>query len=444
MDNQLAYMDQGSFLGLRALGRQPLIQFVWIYDRDVDVEALQRFHNSLGRGLLGRRIERSPLPFGRHRWVAEPVSATLDIAAVAQPRDEVWDWADVRLHCPIDPEKGPSWHLGIQPLTPGGAAVSLVVSHSVADGRAVSLAVSDAVQGNRRDLGYPLPGSRTLRRSVGQDVAATARSLPDVARGLAAAVRTARAEAASKDRRFAPRRSTALTLGGDDAIALPTATAWVDLDRWDRQAESLGGSSNSLFLGLVARLALVLGRVDGAGRVALALPVSDRVEGDTRANALTVVKISVDPAIVTGTLAEIRRELSAALSALPDTSKDLLAAMAMAPFTPRSLLRRLEKVAADLNNDIGCSNLGDCDPGINRPDGTDADWMVARSIESPVTPAVLDRMRGYLFAGAGRVHGRAFVSIGAWVPGGPNSKQHLRESLGRALSDMGLTGIPRV
>ena len=100
----------------------------------------------------------------------------------------------------------------------------------------------------------------------------------------------------------------------------------------------------------------------------------------------------------------------------------------------------MEVVVGDLSDDVGCSNLGDCDPAVNRPDGTDADQMVARAIESTITPAVLDRMRGYLFAGAGRVNGRIFISVGAWVPGGSNSKRQLREWLGQAVSDFGLTG----
>ena len=56
VDNTLAYIDQGSFLALRALGRGPLIQFTWIYDRAVDLDGLRRFHANLGFGLLGRRI----------------------------------------------------------------------------------------------------------------------------------------------------------------------------------------------------------------------------------------------------------------------------------------------------------------------------------------------------------------------------------------------------
>ena len=81
VDNTLAYIDQASFLGLRALGRGPLIQFTWVYDRPVDIDGLRRFHRNLGHGLLGRLVERSPLPFGRHRWVASTGPVDLDIAA---------------------------------------------------------------------------------------------------------------------------------------------------------------------------------------------------------------------------------------------------------------------------------------------------------------------------------------------------------------------------
>lgn len=62
VDSTLAYIDQGSFLGLRALGRGPLAQYGWIYEHPVDLDAVRRFHHNLGHGLLGRRVERSPLP----------------------------------------------------------------------------------------------------------------------------------------------------------------------------------------------------------------------------------------------------------------------------------------------------------------------------------------------------------------------------------------------
>src|ERR1700722_10257871 len=151
VSNTLDYMDQASFRGLQVLGRAPLMQFIWIYDR-VNIDGLRRFQRNLGHGLLGRLIECSPLPFGRHRWVSAPGPADLDVAAQDRDRSEVWTWADERICLPIDPENGPAWRLGVQPLTDGGAAVSLVASHSVADAIGLSLSIADAAKGIKRDL----------------------------------------------------------------------------------------------------------------------------------------------------------------------------------------------------------------------------------------------------------------------------------------------------
>ena len=144
VDNTIDYMDQASFLGLRARGRDPLIQWCWIYGHGVDIEALRRFHRNLGGGLLGRRIERSPLPFGRHRWVAWPGPEDIEIASSARPRSDVRVWANEQAARPIDPELGPSWRLAVLPLDEGGAAVTLIVSHTVADGGGAVVAVSEA------------------------------------------------------------------------------------------------------------------------------------------------------------------------------------------------------------------------------------------------------------------------------------------------------------
>ena len=112
-DNRLAFFDQATFLSLRATGREQLMQIVWIYEHAVDFDRLRRTYRNGGYGLLGRRIERSPLPFGRHRWVSavgQPLG--IDIAECARPRAEVSDWADERAQLPIDPEWGPGWHAG--------------------------------------------------------------------------------------------------------------------------------------------------------------------------------------------------------------------------------------------------------------------------------------------------------------------------------------------
>src|ERR1700754_828997 len=135
MDNRLSFTDQLLFLGQRATGQELVMQAVWIYEHPVDLDGLRRFHHNFGYGLFGRRIERSPLPFGRHRWVsALGPQSELDIAESPRPRSELSDWADERAQLPIDPEGGSAWHVGVQPMTDGSAAVSLVLSHCLSDG----------------------------------------------------------------------------------------------------------------------------------------------------------------------------------------------------------------------------------------------------------------------------------------------------------------------
>ncbi len=168
------------------------MQVVWVYEHAIDFDGLRRFHHNLGYGLLGRRIERSPLPFARHRWVLDRGPSDIDIAECARPRAELSDWADERSQLPVDPEWGPGWHLGVLPLTDGSTAVSLVASHYLLDGIGLIVALVEAILGNTRDLGYPPPRSRTRLRAVVQDARQTARDAPEVARALVAAAKLAR------------------------------------------------------------------------------------------------------------------------------------------------------------------------------------------------------------------------------------------------------------
>ena len=191
-DNRLALLDQAFFAGHRAAGQNEVMQCVWVYEHAVDFDGLRRFHHNLGYGLLGRRIERSPLPFGRCRWVSDPGPSDIDIAECARPRAELSDWADERSQLPTDAEWGPSWHLGVLPVTDGSTAVSLVASHYVVDGLGFAVAVADAVLGNTRDLGYPPPRSRPRLRAVVQDARQTARDAPQATRALVEAAKLAR------------------------------------------------------------------------------------------------------------------------------------------------------------------------------------------------------------------------------------------------------------
>ncbi len=80
MSNVLDLFDQTVFVGERATGATNLLQCVWVYNRAIDIDGLRRFHHHLQHGRLSRRIERSPLPFGRHRWVSPSGQSELEIA----------------------------------------------------------------------------------------------------------------------------------------------------------------------------------------------------------------------------------------------------------------------------------------------------------------------------------------------------------------------------
>ncbi|MFI2842097.1 hypothetical protein [Mycolicibacterium sp. PDY-3] len=117
-DNTLAYIDQASFLGLRALGRGPIVQTVWVYDRSVDIDGLRRLRRELGHGLLGRRIERSVLPFGRHRWVSDTSAPTLDLSVQEISRSQVGTGPTAGWPCPSIPNaaQGGGWRSSRCPM----------------------------------------------------------------------------------------------------------------------------------------------------------------------------------------------------------------------------------------------------------------------------------------------------------------------------------------
>ncbi|MFV0495911.1 hypothetical protein [Mycobacterium sp.] len=446
MDNRLAHMDQVSFLGLRALGYGTLAQVVWTYNRAVNIEVLRRFHRNLGHGLLGRRIERSPLPFARDRWVTSRGPTDIDIARTSLPRAEANAWAYERACEPADPEFGPGWHLGVQPLDDGGAAVSLVVSHTLVDGLGICEVIAHAARGETRDLGYPPPGARSRRQALLQDARLTVASAPELGRALAAMVRLGlreRRELASSVAAAPPAPGPASRgRPGDGPAVVPTLAAYIDVEDWDACARRLGGTSNSLFAGLAARLGVRMGRRLPDGAVTLAFPVGERVEDDTRGNALTFASITIDPTDAAADLGEIRRELKRALIELMANTNELLAPLPLASMTPKWLARRL--VGAGLGSaalPIGCSNLGRLDPALYRPDGTDADYAYGRLIEPAISARALESMGGQLFVASGRGPRQVFLTVVAYQPGRPNSTGELREQVSATFAEFGLTAV---
>src|SRR6188472_4529030 len=148
MSNVLDLVDQTAFLGERATKATNLLQVVWVYNRAIDIDGLRDFHDQLRQGRLSRRIERSPLPFGRHRWVSPSDQPELEIVATPRPRAEFDAWLNEQANTPLDAEHGPGWHLAMLPFTDGGTGVSLVASHCLTDGVGLSEAVAAAACGD--------------------------------------------------------------------------------------------------------------------------------------------------------------------------------------------------------------------------------------------------------------------------------------------------------
>jgi hypothetical protein len=440
MSNVLGLFDQTYFTGERVTGATGILQCVWVYDRAIDIDGLRRFHQHLQRGRLSRRIERSPLPFARYRWVAAGGQSDLEIVENPRPREEFDAWLSGQANnAVLDAEHGPEWHLAVLPFTDGGAGVSLVISHSLTDGVGLCEALADAASGRHDPIDWPAAGSRPRWRALREDARQTVRDIPDIGRAVVAAAKMAR-RGVGRSTAPVPTRPHATLAEADEAITMPTATIFVDADEWDARARSLGGTSNSLLAALAARLAQRMGRASADGLVALDMPVNERTPGDTRANAVTNIEFTVNPALATTNLREIRAATKQAILRRHEVPDERWVLLPLVPLLPQWLLKRMAGVAAGSATSAVASNLGEINPAAFRADGTDADCFAAKSACPGMTKALMHRTGGMLALLAGRVHQKVFVSVAGYQPGGSNSNGELRRALASVLRDFSLAG----
>ncbi len=438
MKDVLDLADQTLFLGERATGATSLLQCVWVYDHAIDIGGLREFHRHLGKGRLSRRIERSPLPFGRHRWVAPNDRCALEIVGTPRRRDEVDAWLDEQGTKRPDAEHGPGWHLAVLPLTDGGAAVSLVTTHCLTDGVGLCEALADAACGRDDAIGWPAAAARRRWQALREDARQTAHDTGDVGRAISAAIRMLRqgrdaVQAAPAGKPPAP------PTAGNDRITLPMTTFFVNADEWDTRARALGGTSNALLAGLAARLAQRVGRVAADGSVNVGMPRNERTPGDTRANAVTNVDVTLSPSAISTDLREIRAVIKDALIRHQDVPDERWALLPLVPLIPKPVFRRLISVVTGGATTVVSSNLGALDPAVNRPDGGDAHYFAMRSVYPGVTSATMHRTNGALALLSGRVHGQVFVSVLGYQLGRRNSNEDLRQAISGVLGDFSLT-----
>jgi len=161
------------------------------YRRIAHLQRKSRYGTARGAG-----VERSPLPFGRHRWVVGGQSPDIDLSAGPAAR------ATASATGSSSARESRSTRSGDRPFTSaccrwttGGTAISLVASHCAADGLGLATAIAEAVKGESRDFRSParathvaggVPCQRTRRRpSIARRDPRTDRHSADLAAALA-------------------------------------------------------------------------------------------------------------------------------------------------------------------------------------------------------------------------------------------------------------------
>lgn len=443
-DNRLNYFDQIALELFAVTGRRQLMQAVWIYEHPVDIEGLKVFARRFGSGLMGRLVERSALPFARPRWVSVPgPHGEIAVGEKCLPREELMDWVEEQAKRPVHPVDGPGWVLGVQSLSDGATAVSIVFSHCLVDGGGLVLTVHNAVAGSPADFGYPPPKSKSCAAGFFGDLWDTAREIPA---GLRAMGALAKVVLGSADRRRGtPGSAPALDDPAlDRVVDIPSVIATVDTATWDARAHALQGNSYALVAGVAAKLAEHLGRRrESDGTVTLVIAGNGRGStDDDRALAMTFANAVLDPDQVTKDLTAARDSIRTAREQAkerPDRTSELYPLVAWSPRRTATAVAGLMFSYAD-SLPSSCSNLGDIPGHLANLDGTPAEHLVARSVDQNVTLRDLYRSHGTLVVVSGRVNGRIWIAVEAYELGADNSRTRLRRILEQTLVEFGVDG----
>ncbi|GAY18388.1 hypothetical protein [Mycobacterium sp. shizuoka-1] len=441
--NVVPYADQALLLALRGAGQEAVMQVLWIYEHPLDLDGVRRFHQNFGHGLIGRLIERSPLPFGRHRWVSAPgPQAPLDIAERPRPREELYDWAHDQVELPLDPEFGPCWRMGVQSFTDGTSAVSLVLSHTVIDGAGAVATVAAAVHGNGKDLDYPPRRSRSRTRAVLEDLRQLIADLPEIGRTLVKAVKVALRR---KDELVRPGAPAPAPARSGDYVTTAFTTALIDIEQWDSRAEELGGNHFSLVAGFAGKLAQNVGRTRASdGAVTLMIPVSEREDAsDTGGNVVTIANVTFDPDPVASDLSGARAAIKQGLTTARQTPDEVVELLPLIPFLPKSAMGRIADMAFGFTADVpvSCSNLGDVPDDLLRVDGTVAERFYFRGVDRNLSSEVLEKRGGLMTVASMRLGGKVILPVMSGQPGADNSRARLREVITQTLAEFDLSGV---
>ncbi|WP_433664252.1 hypothetical protein ACQPW1_20280 [Nocardia sp. CA-128927] len=433
MAYRLGDIDCVSARGHSALGGTLAIQAVWRYDCAVDMAALTEFHAALRTGRLGRVVVAAMIPAAGDRWSARAEFAPLEVAETPIPRADLETWIVEQGRAELHTFGGPAWRLSVVNCDNGESAVSLLASHTIADGLAFCDAIAEAVAGKAFDVRYSSDEFGRMRLLSGdfRDAARRGGALLKAV-GLAAQLAVSR------------RGDTKAQSDVDDRnFRLPTVDATVPAAQWHAAARARGGSATTLAVAVTAAIATEIGRTDEQGLARMIMPVSTRSDEDRRANALASIDFEVDlrDGALTD-LAPLRALIKEKLSAAVTTGQPAAPLIPIAVALPRVLFAVLvRKVAADATVSV-CSNLGEIDPAMLCIDGHPASTirlgLVNQSLDSRT---VLTERGGNLYVSLFESAGEITLRANGFHPPKLVDAEQLAKVVQQVLAEYGLTAI---
>ena len=446
---RLSFFDQLAFELHRLTGRNQLMQCLWIYDTDVNREALEAVFARMLVHRGNRLIEPSALPFGRPRWVRDDrPQVSVQYGDAVLPRAQLMTWANAHARLPIDPIAGPAWYLAVQGFDDGTHVISMFGSHLLSDGIAALRGIESVIVESPAASPYQTRRARGALTGVVADVGQACRDIPRTVGAVAKIAGLAlrqrrRVMPAVAEVPAAPVVQRPIAADAAQIVNLPAVTVVVAVPVWNARAAALGGHLQSLLVAYCARVAMHLQRRRPAdGAVSLVIPVDQR-DGptDDRALAMGFRSMTLDPESVTEDLGAAHAALTSALNGTEkrNSMEALLPIIAWMPrATTAAMINRLFNYASA--RPVTCSNIGELPTVLGRIDGTPCRRLIARAVDVHVTRGELERTHGHLVIVASRYNDHLSIAIEAYETGADYSVERLRDIAFRALADFGLDG----
>lgn len=373
-----------------AFGWSVVLQLAWSFETAPDRDAVERMNDALADGALNRRIVRPAIPLARPRWARSVLRPSLTIDDDAIDPAAGHDWAAHDLATTdLDAEFGTAWKLRGVETTSGGFVLSLTCLHLVADGQSLVSAAQEAMSAVR-----PADDRSDLRPpTVAGDVVDAAAQIVGAVAGVARAVATA-ATSVVERRGGASTPPPPVPARSPMSDRAPTATGSravvrVDSADWKRAAEEHGGTSNSLFVAVVAGALWASGYAPDLSAVKVGIPMSLRGDGDDRANATGGVSVVLPERVRPGTdLTEIRRLCKEAFTALSQGRRPaMIHLQRLLQVLPLSVVTSIVMSGESGMPDVMVSNLGTVDASALTLGGTRAEFVSFRGMAQGVDPA---------------------------------------------------------